>query len=186
MATETTRISRTVSPSRRTLFTLLAVPWTADSRAILFILPKLLIGCMVAAVFTPGNTFMATILTGLVYGVLLNVILLLHILGHILSSKLAQPAMTEARITPLMIQTRYDDDPPSLSAQVHLLRAVGGPVMNLVTGTLALLVWLSVGGQYLLFFALANKIIGVMVLLPLPTVDGAVIWRELPRLLHPA
>jgi Zn-dependent protease len=65
---------------------------------------------------------------------------------------------------------------------VHLLRSIGGPLMNVLLGGLGLLLWQVTGHPVALFFMLFNWILTVILLLPFATVDGEVIWRELPKL----
>jgi hypothetical protein len=93
------------------------------------------IGIVVAFLTLSDLPLLERILTGLFFGgLLILVLLLLHILGHILSSKLVAPPMTEARITPILIETRYHDDPEDVTAQMHLVRSLGGPLMNFALG----------------------------------------------------
>ncbi len=86
--------------------------------------------------------------------------------------------MSEARITPILIETRYDDDPDIVSSHVHLVRSLGGPIMNIALGGLGLVLLHTIDSEVLVFFTWANLAIGVIVLLPLSTLDGGVIWSE--------
>jgi hypothetical protein len=169
---------------RRVIFQLLGVPFTADNRSWQFAPSKFVIGVAAALITAPAASLLLNVAVGLVYGLLLNAVLGLHIVGHILSSKLVAPPMTEARITPTLIETRYAADPPGIPARVHLVRSLGGPLMNFALGGVSLLAYRSTGGHGLLFFAVANLVIGLIVLLPFQSVDGGVIWRELPRLMR--
>jgi hypothetical protein len=166
----------------RPLLTFLGVPWTYDDRSWQFVVPKLVIGIVVAFFFRRDESLLHYVVMGLIYGVLLNLSAALHIVGHIASSKLVAPPMTEARITPRLIQTRYDADPEQVAPRVHLLRSIGGPLMNVLLGGLGLLLWQVTGHPVALFFMLFNWILTVILLLPFATVDGEVIWRELPKL----
>ncbi len=143
-----------------------------------------MIGVVVAALTLTEEALIARSLWGVVYGILLLVVLLLHIIGHIFISKRVLPAMTEARITPILIQTLYANDTDAVPGHVHLIRSLGGPAMTLSLGIGTLLLWHLIGGHPILFFALANFAILGIVLLPLPTVDGEVIWREVGQLLR--
>src|SRR5262245_57110369 len=113
--------------SRRTLFTVFGIPFTVTSQSWQFIPPKLVIGVLVGLVALPDEPAATRVLWGLIFGTLLLVVLCLHIFGHILSSKLVTPPMTEAHITPILIQTLYQADPPDLPGRVHLIRTLGGP-----------------------------------------------------------
>lgn len=166
----------------RPLFTLLGVPWTYDERSWQFVLPKLFIGVFAAFFFRRDEPGLDNVVIGIVYGLLLNGLLILHVVGHILSSKRVTPPMTEARITPRLIQTRFDNDPDSLTPEVHLLRTVGGLLMNLLLGVLGFAIWQATDSHFAGFFMAANWLLVLGILLPIPSTDGEVIWQELPKL----
>jgi Zn-dependent protease len=121
---------------------------------------------------------------GVLAGLVVLSIQLLHELGHVISARLVGGPMREVRFVAIRPLTLYHDavEPPS---RVHLGRAVGGPAMNLLLGLVALPLWSAAGagvGAFLLgTFALINLAFGLVSLLPIPSVDGEVIWRELRR-----
>ncbi len=81
-------------------------------------------------------------------------------------------------MTSTVMVAGFEDDGPQPSA-VHVGRSVGGPLLNLLAGLAASLVFgLAGGGFVLLFFAVVNLAFAAFTLLPIPTLDGAVIWRE--------
>lgn len=166
--------------SGRVLFRLMGIPWTYDSKSWQFIVPKFVIGLVVAFIFLREQTLMQRFGYGVLYGVLLNLILALHIVGHTISSKWVGAPMAENFITPKLIITTYHDD-GNVSRRIHLGRAVGGPIMNISLGLITLVLWRIIGGHVLLYIALANLIFAAIVLLPFSGADGDVIWRELRR-----
>lgn len=166
------------------MFTLAGVPWTYDAQSWRFVVPKLFIGLIAAFVLRRSEPVLDNLLISLIYGLLLNLLLLLHIVGHIISSKFVSPAMTEARIMPILIQTRYDSDPEQLTSRVHLVRSIGGPLMNLLLGALGYVLWRATGSLIAQFFMAANWLLTLLILLPLPTIDGEVIWRETAKRLR--
>ena len=170
-------------PPYQPIITFAGIPFTADEQSWQFVPPKLIIGIIVAFITLPDIPLLNRVLTGLFLGGLLILVLALHIVGHILSSKLVAPPMTEARITPALIETRYHDDPADVTSQVHMVRSLGGPIMNFALGGCSLIILNSTYNPVLAFFAWANLAIGVIVMLPLPSVDGGVIWRELLKLI---
>ena len=172
----------TIHAEWRTLFTLLNIPFTVNWDSWQFLPPKFMIGIVVALFAAPVETIPEKILIGILYGILLNFVLLLHIIGHILSSKFVSPAMTEARITPMLIQTRYDRDSNAIAPVVHLTRTIGGVLMNLTMGIVGYFIWQIGNSQFAVFFMAANFVLMIFVLLPLPTLDGEVIWREIKNL----
>lgn len=162
--------------SYQPIITIAGIPFTADEQSWQFVPPKLFIGIVVAFLTLPDLPLLERILTGLFFGGLL--ILVLHILGHVFSSKLVAPPMTEARITPVLIETLYHDDPEDVTSQAHLVRSLGGPIMNFALGGISFVILNHNHNTALAFFAWANLVIGIIVLLPFPSVDGGVIWRE--------
>lgn len=168
-------------PSYQPIITIAGIPFTADEQSWQFVPPKLIIGIVVALITLPDLALLERVLTGLFFGGLLLLVLFVHILGHILSSRLVAPPMTEARITPILIETLYHDDPEDVTSRVHLVRSLGGPIMNFALGGISLSILNNTYYPALTFFAGANLVIGVLVLLPFPLMDGEVIWREIFR-----
>jgi hypothetical protein len=167
--------------SRRTLFTLLGVPWQWTPQACLFI-PTRLVSCIVVALLLLQNESIgARIFGGVIYALLLLLTQCLHIVGHTLSSKYVGAPMRANLIIETKILTDYSHDPDDLPRRVHLGRALGGPLANIVVGASAAAAWAWLDGHVLFAFAVMNLLLGFSVLLPFPSVDGEVIWRELRR-----
>lgn len=171
-------------PSYQPIITIAGIPFTADGQSWQFVPPKLFIGIVVAFLTLPDLPLLERILTGLFFGGLLILVLALHILGHIFSNKLVAPPMTEARITPVLIETLYQDDPAVVTSQVHLIRSAGGSIMNFALGRISFVILNNNHNTALAFFAWANLDIGIIVLLPFPSVDGGVIWREVFKVIR--
>lgn len=112
---------------------------------------------------------------------------LIHAFGHILGGKLVRSPMDELLLTATRGVNIYQGEQSRLPSSIHLGRALGGPILNLLIGIplYALLATLPRGGMYDLVLALAstNLFFGLGALLPLPSVDGQVIWREIFRAL---
>lgn len=107
----------------------------------------------------------------------------IHALGHILSGKLVHSAMDELLITATRDVNRYHGDQSQIPSYVHLVRSLGGPAINILVGLFCILIapsippgfWAGVNTSLIstnLFFGLGS-------LLPVPSVDGEVIWREI-------
>jgi hypothetical protein len=167
--------------TRRTRFTFLGVPWTVDADSWKFVPPKLIIGLVAAFIAWPDAAIGIRLIMGLYYGLLLLVTLFLHIVGHILSSRWIKAPVREAHVTPILIHVLHHDT-AEVSPRAHLIRALGGPLMNIALAWLSLVVWSLGGGHLLLAFANTNFAIAVLTLLPFPGVDGEVIWREIGHL----
>lgn len=110
-----------------------------------------------------------------------------HALGHIVSGTLAGSPMDELLVTATRDANRYHGDQSGVPSRTHIARAVGGPVGNLVVAAVAFgaLAVLGVGGHPILArTAGVNLAFGLGSFLPVPSVDGEVIWREAWRALR--
>ena len=145
------------SAARRTPFTLLGVPWTANAKSLQFPF------------------------TRVVFGLLTMLTQVLHIIGHTLGGKLVNASMAENFVTPISVLNVYRNDPPNLPSRAHLARVLGGPAMNLVVGVLTTAAWAAFGGYVLLYFGVLNLLLGLLILAPVSGADGEVLWRELCR-----
>jgi len=105
----------------------------------------------------------------------------LHSVGHIIGGKLVGHPMDANLVTATRQINIYRGHQGHLPRRVHLGRALGGPVMNLLVGIIALIVGQAVEGQLIDAFGIINLVFAVLAFAPIPTVDGEVIWRELLR-----
>lgn len=108
-----------------------------------------------------------------------------HAFGHIVSGTLAGSAMDELLMTATRDANLYHGDQGAVRGRTHIARAVGGPVGNLVVAAITFAVLTALGGwgtqPMLDRIAGVNLLFGLGGFLPLPSVDGAVIWREVWR-----
>lgn len=132
----------------------------------------------------PGSAFAARAadaLTFAVAGLLANV---LHALGHVISGSLAGSPMDELLFTATRDANIYRGDQSGVRGRIHVVRALGGPLANLgVAAALAALgsVLGGAGQPYLARSVGVNLAFGLGSLLPLPSLDGQILWRELRR-----
>jgi hypothetical protein len=137
------------------------------------------VGVAVALLVAPVDGSAGTVAAGLAYGALIIVASLAHSLGHVFSSRLASAPVEYVRLSATVATMRYKDS-SLLSGRVHVLRALGGPVANLALGVSALLLSVALLDSHLLrFFGAVNLLFGAMALSPIPSLDGAVIFRQL-------
>jgi hypothetical protein len=107
---------------------------------------------------------------------------LIHAFGHILGGKLVRSPMDELLLTATRGLNIYHGDQDNIPGFVHLGRAMGGPILNLIfyAVMLQLLLHREVGFGTDLLAAIASTslFMGTGGFLPLPSLDGQVIWRE--------
>jgi hypothetical protein len=109
-----------------------------------------------------------------------------HAFGHIVSGKLVGSAMNALLITATRDVNLYDGDQSVISGRVHLGRSLGGPLGNLLAAGILLgfapLLAPGFGADLVASLISVNMLFGLGGFLPLPSVDGAVIWHELRRM----
>lgn len=140
---------------------------------------------LLLSLFTPALTLTDRLYQAVIFSLAVELTTALHAFGHILSGHLVHSPMDELLITALRDINIYHGDQSQIPSHVHLGRALGGPVFNLIVAALcyALLPQLGSGLAATVTASLlsVNLFFGLGGFLPLPSVDGAVIWRELLR-----
>jgi Zn-dependent protease len=121
----------------------------------------------------------------LLFTIAVEITTVLHAFGHILSGKLVHSPMDDLLITATRDVNLYHGDQRLVPGYVHLVRSLGGPLFNIfVAGVGALLATVVAPGFWLNLvtrLVSTNLFFGFGGFLPLPSVDGEVIWRELLR-----
>jgi Zn-dependent protease len=119
----------------------------------------------------------------LLFTIAVEITNILHAFGHILSGKLVQSAMNELLITATRDVNLYHGDQSLIPGHVHLVRSIGGPLLNLfIAGICAALATVIAPGFWsalITSLVATNLFFGFGGFLPLPSVDGEVIWRQL-------
>ena len=133
----------------------------------------------------PNLRFTDRLYQSLLFTIAVEITTVLHAVGHILSGKMVNSAMDELLITATRDVNLYHGDQNIVPGHVHLIRSLGGPVFNLIIAGLlsAFAMGVTPGFWSGLVASLisTNRFFGFGGLLPLPSVDGEVIWRELLR-----
>jgi len=170
--------------ARRKLFTWLGVEWLATPWAWLSGPFFLGLGLACALAGASKGPLDARLRMGPGYGLLLFLSNGLHTVGHIVSGRMVRSPMQANLITATFHVNLYLGDPAAYPARVHIGRALGGPLFNLLIGFMGIAVLVVLPSAWLTFFALANLVVGLWLLIPLPGLDGEVIWGQLRRRNH--
>jgi Zn-dependent protease len=129
----------------------------------------------------PADRFYQSML----FTIAVEITTILHAFGHILSGKMVNNAMDELLITTTRDVNVYHGDQSRLPGYVHLARSLGGPLFNLLVAGVCISVStkFSEGFPADLITSLigTNLFFGLGSFLPIPSVDGEVIWREILR-----
>ena len=121
----------------------------------------------------------------LLFTISVEICTVLHAFGHILSGKMIHSAMDELLIASTRDVNLYYADQSLVEGHIHLIRSLGGPLFNLISaGLFALILSMQAAGFWhdlSVSLISVNLFFGVGGFLPIPTVDGQIIWRELLR-----
>src|SRR5688572_14362632 len=121
----------------------------------------------------------------LLFTIAVEITTVLHALGHIISGKMVHSAMDELLITATRDVNLYHGDQSVVPGHVHLVRSLGGPIFNIIVAGLLSVLAVGVAPGFwsglLASLISTNRFFGFGGFLPLPSVDGEVIWRELLR-----
>ena len=166
---------------RRRLFVLMGVPWEATPRAWVSPFLAASLGVLVALAAPSGDPAGTRILTGIGFGALLYAAVVVHSIGHVFSGRAVGSPMSANVLTATFHANEYAESPEPVPGHVHIGRALGGPLANFAIGLVAVGLNAGLHSVWLSYFSQANLIFGVLALLPIPTIDGSVIWRELLR-----
>jgi len=165
--------------TQRKLFSILGTDFVMTSRAWLTVPLMIILGIIIALVAAPTDSIASRMMIGIVYSLLLMLSSFCHGLGHILSSRFVGSPMTTLIATATVYTTFYDDH-ENVSSRVHIGRAIGGPTLNLLVGVIALAIYaFALQSHFVLFFGIVNLIFVAITMSPLPSLDGAILWREL-------
>jgi len=164
----------------RTLFTILGVPWKLTPTSIRFAPSRLATGVILAFILLRAESLEGRLFYGLVFGLVLLASQFLHIIGHILGGKIAGHPMSASLIIAYQFTTYYEDEQP-LTRRVHLIRTIGGPLANFILAAAAFLAWQRFAGYILLYTAIINSFLALLLFLPFKGIDGEIFWREIRR-----
>lgn len=128
----------------------------------------------------PERSFWHGLLIGLVTTILLLVVEFGHDLAHIFSARYAGAPMDEILITADMPRTLYSNN--DVSPNAHRMRALGGPIFNLIGLLFSLAIYgvassNSITKELAGWWAVGHGLQLMMSLSPLPPVDGGTILK---------
>jgi hypothetical protein len=139
----------------------------------------LVIGLALALLQAFGRQGGPLLLGGAAYGSILFLSNLAHSAGHVLAGRMVGSPGGVVLMTATFHVNYHCCDREICTRWTHVGRSAGGPATNLLLGGIALGWYAITGSQWLDFAAKANIIIGIMLLLPIPSIDGWVIWGEM-------
>lgn len=137
------------------------------------------LGMLVAWVGDPRQSLSVILLAGAGYGAQILIMIFIHSLGHVMAGRFMGIRTGTVLVTATFHVNRHVCDPLVCTKWTHIGRSAGGPIATMAAGLIALILF-SVGDVHAVyFFAASNLIVGATTLLPIPRLDGWVIWGEL-------
>ena len=124
----------------------------------------------------------------MIFTIAVEITTVFHAFGHILSGKIVHSPMDELLIASTRDVNLYHGDQSRVPGYVHLVRSLGGPIFNLLVAGIcyvfAPIITQSFWSALIASLFTTNLFFGIGGFLPLPSVDGEVIWREIFRSIH--
>lgn len=168
------------SVRRKWLGRWLGVPVYATPKAllnVLFIAPLMFV---LTFVLSPRSRLLQRVGLAALLTAVFEGIATLHSIGHLVAGKIAGSPADDVVITATRQLTLYSGDQSDLPREVHLTRALGGPVANLLGGVAGLVLMPLLGNSpILLGWTLLNFVFGFGSLAPIESLDGGSIARHL-------
>ena len=135
--------------------------------------------------FNDQPTMADRLYQSMLFTIAVEITTILHAFGHILSGKIVHSAMDELLITTTRDVNLYHGDQSRVPGYVHLVRSIGGPIFNLLVAGVFIFFSTKVSQGFFsdLIASLigTNLFFGIGSFVPLRSVDGEVIWREILR-----
>jgi Zn-dependent protease len=163
---------------RRRVLTLLGVDWFVTPRARYAPAWMLVVGLLAGFLASDGHV-LEWLVTGVAYGVAIGVGVVWHQVGQVVAGQVTGRPLDGVVFTatlPFQLYSPEEEQP----SKVHLVRALGGPAANLALGWVMLILYmLGARHGFVGFLALVNMLYALAAMIPLPTLDGGVVLREL-------
>ena len=167
--------------SRRELFRFLGVTFMATRFAALGPFMWIALGVVTALAESHATLTATAAMRGVIYGVFLVCCTVIHTFGHIVAGRLVGAPMDANLMTATRDVNIYITHGVDTPRRARIGRSLGGPVANLVAGLVSAALWRWNGGPWFLMFGIMSVAIGVFTLMPIPTLDGSTIFRQLLR-----
>ena len=167
--------------ARRTLFRVFGVSWSVTRYAWISPLSWATLGLAMA--FAGGrDADAATVLIGgLGYGAALYAANILHSVGHIIAGRVVGTPAGAILVTSTRDITIYTLPGAAAPPRCRLGRALGGPAANLAVGCALILAGHLAEAPWVTMTGIVNVCVAVWTLMPVPSLDGSVIWSVLFR-----
>jgi hypothetical protein len=167
--------------ARRRLFRIFGVSWSATRYAWLSPLSWGALGLALALASPKDAGAGRLLVAGLGYGALLFAANILHSVGHIMAGRLVGTPVDTVLSTSTRDVILYVQPGTAAPVRCRLGRSLGGPAANLAVGCALALVGHLAQASWASMAGLVNVAIAAWLLMPIPSLDGWVLWSILLR-----
>lgn len=167
---------------RRCLFRTAGISWQATRYAWVSPLFWAALGLIMAMADRRITGAAGVIATGLGHGLALCLANAVHSLGHIVAGRLAGSPVAAVLLTSTRDVIIYRQPGAAAPALSRLGRAAGGPAASLAVGVVLLLAGRWAQLSWMHSPGIINLGVAALTILPVPSLDGKVIWSSLIRL----
>jgi Zn-dependent protease len=121
------------------------------------------------------------LLAGFGYGAVLYAANILHSVGHVIAGRVVGSPVEAVLVTSTRDVMIYAQPGAAAPARRRLGRSLGGPAANLAVGCALTLAGHLADASWMVVAGLMNVCIAIWTLMPVPSLDGWVIWSVLWR-----
>jgi Zn-dependent protease len=169
---------------RRSLFRVFGVTWSGTRYAWMSPLSWTALGLGVSLANPQDWSAFSVAVAALGYGTALYAANILHSIGHVIAGWAVGAPVESVLVTSTRDVVIYVQPGAASPVRCRLGRALGGPAANLAVGVSMMLAGHSTQTGWLLAAGLVNVCVAVWTLMPVPSLDGWVIWSILTQWKH--
>ena len=165
--------------TRRSLFRAFGVSWSATRYAWISPLSWATLGLAMAFAGGSDADAATVLIGGLGYGAALYAANILHSVGHVVAGRIVGSPVEAVLMTSTRDVTIYTQPGTAAPARSRLGRALGGPTANLAVGSILILAGHWAQASWMTMTGLVNVGVAAWTFMPVPSLDGWVIWSIL-------
>jgi len=167
--------------ARTMLFRVFGVTWFATRYAWVSPLSWAALGLAMGFAAERNSGAADVLIAGLGYGAALYATNILHSVGHIIAGRVVGTPAGAILVTSTRDITIYTLPGAAAPPRCRLGRALGGPAANLAVGCALILAGHLAEAPWVTMTGIVNVCVAVWTLMPVPSLDGSVIWSVLFR-----
>ncbi len=165
--------------TRRNLFHVFGVSWSATRYAWVSPMFWAALGVVIALASQRNADGIEVLVAGFGYAAVLCGANIVHSVGHIIAGRIVGAPVEIVLVTSTRDVIIYRQAGAHAPDRRRLGRALGGPAANAALGCTLIAAGCMIEGSWFVIAGLMNVAIALWTLMPIPSLDGGVIWRML-------